>query len=155
MPLLHLLRTLVAHSVAVASASAFIFLFFVALEGLLINLLDYRWFKRISLYVQVISIVALLSMFFLLPMFSELVPAWRRGSSLELYLLPPMWYLGLYQTILGGHDPVFASLARLGVGALGAVAAVSSIAYVASYRKYRAEELRADRSPELPGGLGG
>ena len=137
--LLHLLRTLVAHGVAVASASAFVFLFFVALEGLLISLLDYRWFKRVSLYVQVISIVALLSMFFLLPMFSELVPAWRRTPSLELYALPPMWYLGLYQTLLGaagGRSPVDLELARIGLEALGAVAAVAVLAYVASYRKY-------------------
>lgn len=139
LPLLHLLRLIAAHAVAVGCASAFIFLFFVALEGLLISLLSYRWFKRISLYVQVISIVALLSLFFLLPLYSKLVPAWRRAPGFWLFALPPLWYLGLYQSVLGasgGRASVDLALARLGLEALGGVAIAAALAYVASYRKY-------------------
>jgi hypothetical protein len=151
-PLLHLLRTVLAHGVAVASGSAFMFLFFVALEGLLINLLSARLFKKLSLYVQALSIVALLSMFFLLPMISSLLPAWRRTNSVELYLLPPLWFLGLYQTLLGAHDAVYALLARIALGALGLVSVTSAITYLGSYRRYVRRSLEpAEGSRSGPG----
>ncbi|HEV2493747.1 MAG TPA: hypothetical protein VG204_11840 [Terriglobia bacterium] len=135
-PFLHLARMILAHGLAVGAGSAFMFLFFVALEGLLINLLSYRRFRQVSLYVQLASMIALLSIFFLLPTISSRVPIWRRNNSLGLYLLPPAWFLGLYQRLLGIHDAVDAALARLAVGALVLAAVVSAAAYLGSYRKY-------------------
>ena len=136
LPLSYIGWTIVAHAAAVLGGSAFMFLCFVALQGVLINLLRPRWFKRISLVVQVLLMVALLSMFFLLPLVSDLVGNWKKAGSINLYLLPPMWFLGLYQTLLGGHDPVYASLARIAVRGLGLVAFISALTYVLSYRRF-------------------
>ncbi|MGO9273737.1 MAG: hypothetical protein ACLQOO_26450 [Terriglobia bacterium] len=136
LPLSYIGWTIVAHAAAVLGGSAFMFLCFVGLQGVLINLLRPRWFKWISLAVQVLSMIALLSMFFLLPLVSTLVASWKKAGSINLYLLPPMWFLGLYQTLLGSHDPVYASLARIAVRGLCLVTLVSAVTYFLSYRRF-------------------
>ena len=59
--------SILGHAVAVFAASIFTFFLLVALEGVLLNTLSYRAFLRLSPYIQVFSIVALLSAFFLSP----------------------------------------------------------------------------------------
>jgi len=136
LPLSYIGWTIVAHAAAVLGGSAFMFMCFVGLQGVLINLLRPRWFKWISLAVQVLSMIALLSMFFLLPLVSTLVASWKKAGSVNLYLLPPMWFLGLYQTLLGSHDEVYASLARIAVRGLCLVALISAVTYFLSYRRF-------------------
>ena len=60
----------------------------VAVQGLLINLLGPRAFKKVSLYVQVLAMLGLLLMLFLLPIFSTLLPAWQQARSATALLAP-------------------------------------------------------------------
>ena len=106
----YLTRTAMVHGIAAFSGCLFMLLFFVALQGVLINLLTYTQFRKISPYVQGLATVVLVCLLFLLPMIPELLPVWEKAHSSWLYALPPMWFLGLYQTLLGTHDPVFLSL---------------------------------------------
>jgi hypothetical protein len=150
LPLAYIGWTIVAHAAAVLGGSAFMFLCFVGLQGVLINLLPPRWFKWVSLAVQVLSMIALLSLFFLLPLVSHLVGSWKRAGSINLYLLPPMWFLGLYQNLLGSHEAVYESLTRLAVRGLGLVAFISAVTYFLSYRRFvrRAIEQGGDEAAE-------
>lgn len=156
LPLLYIFSTIGAHAVAVFGGSAFTFLCFVGLQGILINLLRPRWFKWISLAVQVLAMTVLLSLFFLLPLVSTLVASWKRTGSINLYLLPPLWFVGLYQKLLGSHDPLWASLARFAVRGLGLAAFVSALTYFLSYRRFarRKIEQTADEAAE-PGWMEG
>jgi len=136
LPLSYIGWTMLAHAAAVLGGSAFMFLCFVGLQGILINLLRPRWFKWISLAVQVLAMIALLSIFFLLPLISTLVARWQKAGSVNLYLLPPLWFVGLYQKLLGNHDPVWTSLARIAVRGLALATSVSAVTYFFSYRRF-------------------
>ncbi len=133
-----------AHAVAVSSGSAFMFLFFVAVEGLLINLLSPRAFKAASLGFQLAVILALLLALFLLPITSDLVKAWAKsgGGGWFLYY-PPLWFVGVYQTMLGSAGALFQSRARRAVAALGLVALAGAAGYLLNYKRHPQRALEA------------
>jgi hypothetical protein len=131
-----LLWLIIVHGIAVLSGCLFMFLFFVALQGVLISVLNYVQFKRVSLYVQGIATIFLVCQFFLLPMISQLLPEWEKARNPILYALPPMWFLGLYRTLLGVHNALFLSLARVAVIAFLVSAAVAIVTYMACYRRH-------------------
>jgi hypothetical protein len=132
---LHFANLVASHAVAVSSSSAFAFLFFVAVQGILINLLSARVFKKVSLCIQIIGMIALLVLLFLLPIFSVLVPSWQRAPYPALYKFPPLWFVGLYQTLLGSSDPLFRSSAKIGVMALSLVALACVASYMLNYKR--------------------
>lgn len=72
-------KLFLSHAVALLSSGAFAFLFFVAVQGILINLFSARVFKKVSLALQIVGMVWLLLLLFLLPIFSLLVPHWQRA----------------------------------------------------------------------------
>jgi hypothetical protein len=139
----YIARSIEVHGLSVFAAAGFVFLFFVALQGVLINLLSYNLFKQASLYVRALSMVLLLSLFFLIPQLSAALPTMKRTNSLVLYLLPPMWYLGLYRTLLGENDLVYQSLARISLWAFAIVAAISLVTYAACYMRHVQQSLEA------------
>ena len=133
--LLHLCGLVIAHAVAIAAASTFSFLLLVAIQGVLTNLLSPQLFKRVSLYVQVLAMMMLLLLLFLLPIISTHLPKWQHTRSTQLLCLPPLWFLGLYQTLLGSADAAFQSLARISILALAFVVLVCAAGYVLNYRR--------------------
>jgi hypothetical protein len=141
--LLRFCDMIVAHAVAVFGSSTFIFLFFVAVQGLLINFLRARAFKIVSLGIQVLAMVALLLLLFLLPITSTLVPAWERARGAGFFWFPPLWFVGLYQTLLGSGDAAFHSLAKTAVMALGLVTLACVAGYVVSYKRHTQRALEA------------
>ncbi len=132
----YLLRMMTVHAVAVFSGCLFMFLFFVVLQGIVINLLKVTLFRKISAYVQGLAITVLLWWFFLLPLIPRLLPRWEKSTSRLFLAFPPLWFLGLYQTLLGSRDPLFLSLARIAVAALVLSAVIAAAAYFACYRRY-------------------
>jgi hypothetical protein len=132
----HVIWMIMVHGIAVFSGCLFMILFFVALQGILINLLSYRQFKRASLYVQGLATVFLVCQFFLLPMIPDLLPVWEKTRSPLLYALPPMWFLGLYRTLLGSPNAVFHSLARISILAFVLSAVIAAVTYLASYKRF-------------------
>jgi len=141
--LLHVCDMIASHGIAVFGASAFSFLFFVALEGLLINFLRPRAFKMVSLYVQVLAMVALLLLLFLLPIISDLLPTWEHTRDAKLFWLPPLWFVGLYQTLLGSGDALFLSLARISLLALGLATFACAAGYLVNYKRHAQRALEA------------
>jgi hypothetical protein len=135
-PLSHLVWLIAAHGIAVFSGCLFMFLFFVALQGALIALLSYLQFKRVSLYVQGLATIFLACQFFLLPLVPQLLPEWERARDPVLYALPPMWFLGLYRTLVGAHDALFLSLSRIALLGFAISAVVAIVTYVACYRRH-------------------
>lgn len=128
--------TMLAQGISVLAASAFVFLFMVALEGALLNVLSVKWFRRASVYVQCAAIFALLSLFFLFPDLGPRIPELKASGSIVLKLFPPAWFLALNEVLLGSRDAAFLTLARRAEIALGAAAAISALAYGAAYRRH-------------------
>ena len=145
----------VVHGLTMAAASTFGFLFFVALEGVLLTVLSYRWFEKASAYLQGGLIASVL-------MFSLLLPRIMGDLSLLLHShgrlarwLPPLWFLGLYRAMLHYPDPAYLPLARKAVLGVAAVLGISIATYLASYRRHLRRSLEAGellpRAPWLAG----
>ena len=127
---------MIVHGLSVAAASAFIFLLILALRGLLVNTLGYRWSDVISPYLQGALIAGFLVVGFLLPQVIEDMPTLLPTGSILIRILPPVWFLGLYRAMLGYSDPVYFFLTRRALEGLGWVGAISALTYLASYRHH-------------------
>jgi hypothetical protein len=122
---LFILRYMAAHLAAGAAANVFLFFLCVFIQGLLMSLLSYGLYKRVSL---IIRFVLLTSIVFLLivsltatvsiPQSFANFPAMKDSKDVFLYVIPPMWFTGLYEYLLGNREPFFV---RLSAYALGAV----------------------------------
>jgi hypothetical protein len=130
------LRFGTGHAIAVVLASAFSFFAVFAIIGVLMAVLPYALFRRISLYIRF-----LIALFFLaLLATSFVVPSYlgqgARVSKLAVNLLPSVWFLGLGQTLWGnGHNPFFAALTRSALFALGISLVVAVLSYALSFRR--------------------
>ena len=146
-PPLSLLRVcdmVAAHAVAVFSGSAFIFLFFVAVQGLLINSLRPRAFKTASLCIQLAALVALVLILLLLPSTSSFIPTWEQGRQGGWFSwFPPLWFVGVYQTLLGLGGGGFYKLAWRAAAALALVVLACGAGYLLNYKRHTQRALDA------------
>ena len=148
-------RWSLVHGLTMAAASAFGFLFFVALEGVLLTVLSYRWFEKASAYVQGMLIASLLMFSLLLPTMISDLPVLLHSRGPLARWLPPLWFLGLYRAMLHYPDPAYLPLARKAVAAVAVVLVISIATYLASYRRHLRRSLEAGevlpREPWLAG----
>jgi hypothetical protein len=129
-------RFVIGHVLATFAACSFVFLFFVGVQGILLNVLSPKWFRRVSVYIQLTAVLALVLLFLLLPLLLFSVATRVHGNDPWMYALPPFWFLGLYQELIGRGSPVFSPLAAVAVAAVVACAAVSALAYWLSYWRH-------------------
>lgn len=146
------LRFMAAHLVATTAGSAFMFFFFLALTGLLIALLPSRRFTRISSVLQFISIIALVMLLLVIPEITDVLSSPKSPGFLNW--LPTVWFLGLYQQLMGTATPHFHALARRALMGLGIAAGMSLVVYLASYQRYfRHLPEAVEKTPRGPGPL--
>lgn len=124
------------HALCVILASAFTFLACFAVMGFLMSALPRRAFRAASLVARLAIIVSLIlllsSSFAVLPA----IRAFPKHPDSLVRLLPPVWYVGLYQTLQGRSNPELAAAAATGLEAV-AVALLCALAFSAlSYRRY-------------------
>jgi hypothetical protein len=131
-----LLLTMAAQGISILASSAFVFLFLVALQGLMLRVLSVRWFRKTSAYVQGGMVFALLWLFFLFPDIASSVAQLKAANSWVLYAFPPAWFLGLNEVIIGSRDAVFLALAHRAEIALGLVMLVAGLSYTVAYRRH-------------------
>ncbi len=125
-----------AHALSVVAASAFAFFFFLALVGVLMSLLPNHLFRRVSRCFQFASLVCLSMMLFLGPKVASLLDSFDQGDAPFLTLLPPVWFLGLYQQLHGQASGAFYSLSAISLDALAVVVVASLLCYGLSYRRH-------------------
>jgi hypothetical protein len=130
------LRFGAGHAVTVVLASAFSFFAVFAVIGLLMAILPYALFRRISLYVRFV-----IALFFLgLLATSFTVPSYLAQAAgintRAITSLPPVWFLGICETLWGnGHNPFFAAITRTALLALAISLAVAVLSYALSFRR--------------------
>jgi hypothetical protein len=134
----HLFRFWTAHVAAVGCCGWFGAAFFLALEGTLLALLGDRVFRKISLWLQGFSVMALLASLFAYPVVAGALHQLLQSPKAAWF--PPFWFLGIYQRILDGSSaqPVFNELARRGFLATAAVTTIAAATYpLAWWRRTR------------------
>ena len=165
---------MIGYAVSCLGAAAFGFLAVVAVRSLLLNVFGPRLFARVSVPTQFV-----MALFILTSFSSASVAALRQGGR-SLYLSPPMWFLGLYETIANwgimatlsgdvqrlyglvdmnvhsrrqmyvGYWPTFQQLATTAVAVSAVCAVVAAVLYFASYHRH-ASHLRPAAAIQ-PGG---
>lgn len=127
------LRGVAAHFVASVGASMCVFLLVTGLQGVVLAAFGPRLFVRLSPLMQVALVGLVVAGFLMLPVIdiSVVDTLAQRGSHVRPWILstPPLWFLGMYEVVLGTTDPVFHHLAGQAVLVTG----VALIATVCSY----------------------
>jgi hypothetical protein len=121
-------------------AALFVFFALVALQGLLLNVVPPHLFPRISLLVQCTLFTVLIC---LLP-FVLSIPGLDRYMNLRpgfARWIPPAWFLGLDERMLGNREPYVEALTRLGIAAIAVAAFGAIAAYLWSYRRQKVRML--------------
>lgn len=141
--LIYLIRFILAHLLSVFASNFFVFFLFAFLIGLLMSVLGYRIFNRISVYLRALMMASIVFLMILyLTEFSYLSKTFasfltlKEKNSLFLQLFPPMWFVGLYETLLGSKDPLFLTLAYYGLLALIIPVIAFFLIAAYSYKKY-------------------
>jgi hypothetical protein len=114
-----------------------------AVEGLVLCLLPSSWFRRISTVLQALSVAVLVFLFLLYPLVATHLEPLMQGQSIAQTRLagwiPPLWFLGLDETLLlGTHAPAGAwRLATTGLFATGAVTLLAGITYPLAWSRQK------------------
>jgi hypothetical protein len=121
-------------------AALFVFFALVALQGLLLNVVPPRLFPGVSLLVQCTLFTVLICLLpFVLSIpglhaYMHLRPGFARW-------IPPAWFLGLDQEMLGNREPYVSALGRLALLAAAAAGFCAIAAYLWSYRRQKVRML--------------
>jgi hypothetical protein len=130
-------RSVLAHFLSALAASAFVLLTVTAVQGALLAALGPRLFGRVSSILQSILVGLIVAGLLALPMLDMSAVHTMAGSGPEsrpwLLATPPLWFLGLYEFLLGAKDPMVLSLASASVVATAGVLAVTLLAYPLTY----------------------
>jgi len=133
-----LLVNMKAQAVASGLGGLFLLLAMVALQGLLLNTLPARLFARVSVYAQSLLVALLL----LAGLYSWSIRDWPQSTVERLpqfgAWLPPVWFAGLHERLLGDIDPFYRQMANRSLVALALAVVLSVLTYFASYKRYRA-----------------
>ena len=155
--LLSALRTLVAHFVTSGAAGLFMYLAVIALQGLLLGVAGPRLFARLAPVLQVAMITGALLLFAMLPWTAQAAPGLlddRPARTMPpglFFWMPPVWFVGLYDTILGIGNARVHTLALQALAALGGVASLAFISYPLAYRRVVTDALIGSPIPARRG----
>ena len=134
-------------------ASIFSFVAVFATAGLLMLLLPYSLFRRISFYARTLiacSLLATLSTSFAVPRMILDLP---RSSHSPLRFLPSAWLLGFCQLLRGKADPALAELGHVAIFALVShLCRGAAVAYTLAYHRCFIRFPELEEAP--PGHLG-
>jgi hypothetical protein len=120
------------HALVVVLASLFSFFAVFALVGLLMTVLPYQVFRKLSLYLRGLMIayfVGVLATSFAVPDMVQRLP------QSPVKFLSSVWFLGLCQFIRERASPPLAALGKLALVSLACLVVIAIAAYALSYRR--------------------
>jgi hypothetical protein len=130
-----------AFALAALGTCAFTFLGLLSIQGLFMAVLPVRWFERASFVVQVLLGVTLVCGFPLFPYFParELI----RGQSPWMDRIPPAWFWGAAERMIGGPSTWLDHLTRHAESGLAIALSLASLTYLVSYLQYSRHALES------------
>jgi hypothetical protein len=127
-----------AHATAAFGASIFMALFFGALQGVLINVMPPSVFRRVSTWIQMVSMTVLVALLLITPGISGNIRLLAESDIRALDYIPLFWFFGVYEVLNpeGTLIPASYIWARTAVEAMIVVSLVFVVTYLISYRRY-------------------
>jgi len=132
------LPAVLAHSTAVLSASVFMALLFAAFQGILINVMSPSAFRWISPWIQMVSMMLLVTVLLVTPGVSGNMRLIAESNSRVLNYIPLFWFLGVYEMLNpeGTLIPASYVWAERAMEATAVVLIIFIGTYLISYRRY-------------------
>lgn len=150
-PFAFLLRGIIAHFLASCAASAWVALAVAAAQGLTLAIAGPQVFRRLATILQVVLVGFMALGLALLPSITSSAVHTVRGfgKQVQPWILstPPLWFLGLYEWMLGTSEPVIVQLARTAAVALVLPALVILVAYPVAYRRLMVSIVETGQRP--------
>jgi hypothetical protein len=133
-----LLPSFLAHFAAVMGGAIFMALFFAALQGVLINVMTPSAFRRISPWIQMVSLTILVTVLLITPGLSVNIRLLVESNTRALDYIPLFWFLGIYEVLNpeGTLIPSSNLWAETAVEATLIVGLIFVATYLISYRRY-------------------
>lgn len=131
------IRGIAAHFIASCVAGAFVVFAITAFRSVVLVILGPRLFERISPVLQfVVSTIVLVTLVTLPAVSSSVVEGVTGRSDAARWVLnvPSVWFLGLYESILGTDKRILSELATKALVATATAVAVTSLLYPMVYR---------------------
>ena len=130
---------MVAHFTATVASTACIFLWVTGLQGIVLAALGPRLFSRVAPMMQVLLVGAIVAGFLSLPAITgsvvDALSAHGPASRRWILATPPLWFLGLYEWVLGTRDPQLVRLAGTAAMGVGVGAFATVMTYPLAYRR--------------------
>lgn len=141
--LLFSLFYILAHFVCMFAAIYFVFFFSVFVIGVLMLVFPERIFRALSVFFRTVfmTVFVFLMIYIVSNSFTAsqpfaFLPDLKENHSILLYVFPPMWFTGLFESMIGSHDSQFSTLSSIAILSLVLVTIGFFLSAVASYRKY-------------------
>src|SRR5215469_15359266 len=146
------LRHLLAHSTAVFASGMFAASIFLALQGILLNVVGENIFRRITPLLQGASVMLLLTILLLHPTLSMSLKSLLTSGAPAVRFFPPFWFLGIYERLLIGPSApaVFGEFARIGCYAVLLMVACAVLTYPLAYRRRVRQLIEGGRAVDAP-----
>jgi len=140
-------KHIIGHFIAAGAGALFAFLSLVSLQGALMNLLGRRLFPRVSLAIQSILLLSLLTA---LPHTTTLGALYRSGgiSPQTMQWAPPFWFHAVYETFIGRDGSPYPELAARAWIALSIAIFSTLLLYALTY--IRQAMVQAEAEHRLP-----
>jgi hypothetical protein len=124
-------RGMAAHLVAASAAGMFVFLSVVALVSASLAIVGPRRFSRAGAALQVLLVAAITATLLLTLVVSRGAVSLVQPAAPAPWLLymPPVWFLGMYETLAGTTSGLMRELARTGTLAVGGAALAVAVFY--------------------------
>jgi hypothetical protein len=136
-----LLRGIAGHLVASFAATAFVLLSVTGLLGLMLGVTGPRVFARVAPLLQALLATAVIAGFWALPTINTTTVSTLAGGGTAqpwILLTPPLWFLGIYEAVIGTDDSRILDLARTGGLAFAASLLTTAVTYPLAYRRVMA-----------------
>jgi hypothetical protein len=143
-------RLAAAQICATGGASAFAFLAVASGQGILISLTSATVFRRISPWIQMFGMSAMVMTVLGFPFFAGLLRPAIERKQFWLYLFPPVWFSGLFELFLRGQNQFLASLGMLAIEMTGLALVTMLVTWGFGFRRHFRRTLEAEDSPHPP-----
>jgi hypothetical protein len=124
-----------SYFVALFAANFFIFLFLAFLQSILRIFLKGRLFSWAGVFFQTILIGGFISIFAWLPIFFEHLPGLKASFYPVIYWYPPLWFVGLHESMIGNRDIIFNAHVFISIIALSFLFMLYLMTFYVSYSK--------------------
>ena len=130
------LRSVAAYWITMLAAGLFVFCCLLAVQGIAAQLLSYRLFLKLSGFLQLGALFAILGVYFLTPSLATVSGLTAPSNQGLLAWLPSFWFLGLFQILNGPVHPVFGLLAQRAISSLSIALALALTSYALAYYRH-------------------